>query len=142
VGFTHAGPSIRLADFGCAAIMRKCGLAHPRGTLSEAPEVQAAIAQARADGAPYPLCVGPAQDVWSLGKRVLPALFPVHECASADATWLSAALPLLASCAASCPRDRPSTQQLSLFFSSVALGDTAETSLTKLALVSPHACPL
>ncbi len=88
-----------------------------------------AVARALLPSGSRPLCVGPALDVWYLGRRVVPSLLPVHLCLAEDATWEQYAVPFLASCVADAPGSRPSTLQLSSFSRVVALGGSAKKAL-------------
>lgn len=125
ISFTQFGPSAKIGDLGCGGRLQRCGFAPARGTRGEGPEVHAAIAACK--GPQRPLCVSPAHDVWQFGERVLPRLLPREWCMAQDWSWGACALPLLDSCAAASPQERPSTQCLSSFFHHIAGGAPAAT---------------
>jgi hypothetical protein len=129
ITFSLQGPSIRLADFGCARMLRQDGKLSPvQGLRQDAPEVAAAVAVAD-PGSRVRASVGPPYDVWCLGTRILPSLLPPGLCSRADVTWGTSALPLLAACTSDVPTTRPTTHQLSVFFQRVASGSSAATAL-------------
>ncbi len=131
--FSAIGPSIRLADFGCAGMMRRdTGLTTTRGARAEAPEEKVALAAER--DVDRPLCLGAKYDVWCAGRRIFPRLLPGDVCSGSDSTWAASARPLLDSCVADVPDHRPTPQQLSCFFSCVAQGLTAALALADTAV--------
>jgi hypothetical protein len=138
IAFGLQGPSIRLADFGCAGRMategKLVGLARARGTTSEldVPEVAAAMLGPLGGPVvdPHPRCLGAPHDVWSLAQRVFPSLLPLEACCVGDPTWKACAVPLLEACGGSLPALRPTTHALSTFFAAVARGQPAATALS------------